>query len=204
MNKYPKIDSIFKRDEKGIFIFDEYACDEFAYLANNEWVWTEKVDGMNMRIIYKDREIIYRGRTDNSQIPPQLIERLNELFDVDKFREMFQCDVCLYGEGYGNKIQKTGQLYKDYQDFVLFDVFIDGWWLERKNVEEIAKSLGIEVVAVIMVGTLWNAVESVKKGFKSKWGDFIAEGLVGVPSTPLYTRKGERIITKIKHKDLSK
>lgn len=40
-----------------------------------------------------------------------------------------------------------------------------------------------------------------RKGIKSQWGDFIAEGIVARPATELLTRNGERIITKIKHKD---
>jgi len=40
-----------------------------------------------------------------------------------------------------------------------------------------------------------------KKGFKSQWGDFIAEGIVARPKTEMRTRRGERIITKVKYID---
>ena len=40
-----------------------------------------------------------------------------------------------------------------------------------------------------------------KKGFKSQWGDFKAEGIVARPNTELVGRDGKRIITKIKQKD---
>ncbi len=75
------------------------------------------------------------------------------------------------------------------------------WWLERVNVEDIALKLGIQVAPIVGEGTLSDAVEITRSGFKSKWGDFIAEGIVAIPKTELKTRKGERIITKIKHKD---
>ena len=41
----------------------------------------------------------------------------------------------------------------------------------------------------------------VRKGFKSFWGDFRAEGLVVRPGADLLDRHGNRVITKIKHKD---
>jgi len=40
-------------------------------------------------------------------------------------------------------------------------------------------------------------------GVKSKFGTFFAEGVVGTPSVPLFTRSGERIIIKIKAKDFN-
>ncbi|OGE25607.1 hypothetical protein A3C26_03480 [Candidatus Daviesbacteria bacterium RIFCSPHIGHO2_02_FULL_39_12] len=111
-------------------------------------------------------------------------------------------EVCLYGEGYGRKIQETGKLYApDGVDFVLFDITIDEWWLERKNIEDIAQKLGVKVVPIVGEGTLTDAIEMTKKGFKSEWGDFLAEGIVAKPRTELNSREGERIITKIKHRD---
>jgi len=41
----------------------------------------------------------------------------------------------------------------------------------------------------------------IKKGVKSQWGDFLAEGLVLKPKIELKDRAGKRIVTKIKHKD---
>ena len=45
--------------------------------------------------------------------------------------------VTLYGEGYGNGIQKGG-LYSQKQEFILFDVKINGNWQPRESVEDIA------------------------------------------------------------------
>jgi hypothetical protein len=125
-------------------------------------------------------------------------------------------DVTLYGEGYGPKIQNGG-LYGTEQKFVLFDVKIGGFWLERHNVNDIAEKLGIESVPVIGHGTLYDAIDIVKSGFifndqggierygrgrlDSKWGDFEAEGIVARTATPLFDRRGERMITKIKAVD---
>ena len=61
--------------------------------------------------------------------------------------------------------------------------------------------LGIQVVPIIGAGTLGEMVAMTKDGFQSQWGNFIAEGIVARPSVELNTRNGQRIITKIKHKD---
>jgi hypothetical protein len=50
-------------------------------------------------------------------------------------------------------------------------------------------------------GTLTEAAELARVGFNSKWGDFMAEGIVARPEVELKTRAGHRIITKIKHRD---
>jgi hypothetical protein len=84
---------------------------------------------------------------------------------------------------------------------VLFDIKIGTWWLQRKDVEEIAKTFGIDVVPIIGEGTLTEAIELTRKGVKSQWGDFLAEGIVARPKTEMKTRRGDRVITKIKHVD---
>ena len=49
---YPKIKSLFKRDEKTFKFTDEYSCPEFELLKGLRWVATEKVDGTNIRVIF--------------------------------------------------------------------------------------------------------------------------------------------------------
>jgi hypothetical protein len=46
MREYPKIQSLFKRDEKTHkVLIGEYTLPEFSYLSKNEWRWMEKIDG---------------------------------------------------------------------------------------------------------------------------------------------------------------
>lgn len=106
-----------------------------------------------------------------------------------------------YGEGYGAKIQKGGGNYRQDQDFVLFDVKIGDWWLERSSVEEIASALKLDIVPIIGTGTLYDMVKITRNGFNSIWGNFKAEGIVARPEVELKSRNGNRIITKVKHKD---
>lgn len=208
MKEYHKINTIFKRDTskpKNPIIIGEWSEDEFQYLANNVWTFTEKVDGTNIRIMWDGQTITFGGKTDNAQIPSELLNRLNELFlpQRDKFIQTFGTDggVCLYGEGYGRKIQKVGSLYRDDQDFVLFDVKVGNWWLQRENVESIGTTFGLDVVPIIGEGTLYEAINLVKVGMKSQWGNFESEGIVARPKVELQTRGGKRIITKIKTVD---
>ena len=156
MKEYHKIQPVFQRDPENRFktlLEGEFSMPEFAFLQDNLWVFTEKVDGTNIRVIFDgDEGIRFGGKTDNAQIPVPLMNRLNEKFLplVGRFGEVFgDTEVCLYGEGYGAKIQKGGGNYGASQDFVLFDVKIGDWWLERVNVEDIATKFGIDVVPIL-------------------------------------------------------
>lgn len=206
MQKYPKIQTVFLRDPETKYktlLEGQYAKPEFEYLRYNEWLFTEKVDGTNIRIGWNGSETSIGGKTDNAQIPSFLISRLQEI--ANNMGDTFgleSTDVCLYGEGYGAKIQKGGGNYiPDGVDFILFDVFIGGIWLERNNVKDIAHSLEVKIVPILAKGTLLEAIECIQVGIWSQVGDRQAEGLVMRPSTELFNRRGERIITKIKHKD---
>jgi len=209
MTTYPKIQTIFKRDPKNMrnLLEGQFSLPEFKYLQNNIWEYSEKIDGTCIRAIINGdiRMIDIRGKTDKAQIPSFLLQALEETFFPleDKFKEIFEdTPVCLYGEGYGNKIQKGSKYRKD-NGFVLFDVKIGHWWLKREDIEYIAKKLSLDIVPIIGEGTLQNAIKKVKKGFNSQWGGFQAEGIVARPKIELIARNGQRIITKLKYKDFN-
>ena len=107
----------------------------------------------------------------------------------------------LCGEGYGKKIQGVGSLYKDTQDFILFDVMIAGNWQPRESVADIADYFGIDVVPIVFTGTISQAVNYIKTKPMSTIGTAPMEGLVGRPEVELQDRTGKRIIIKIKVKD---
>ena len=204
MTEYHKIQNVYKRDmENKKLLEGKWTLPEFEYLAHNQWIFTEKVDGTNIRIMIDIDSITFGGRTDQAQIPAQLMNRLNERFLplTDELCSLFGGNACLYGEGYGAKIQKGGGNYRSDQDFVLFDVLCDGWWLRRDDVADVAEQLEIDVVPVLGRGTLFDAVAWAKRGITSTWGMFEAEGIVARPEVELKTRSGNRIITKIKGRD---
>lgn len=204
MKEYNKIETLLERDEKFKVVSGKWRFPEFEYLKENEWLWTEKIDGTNIRIMWIP-EVGKKvgGKTDNAQIPPFLLEKLEELFPDDKLRAIFpDTPVCLYGEGFGARIQKGGGLYNPSGvDYILFDVKIEEWWLERDNIEDIASKLGIKVVSILGKGNLSDAVKTTKEGHYSAFGNFIAEGIVVRPPVSLFNRRGHRIIGKIKTKD---
>jgi len=203
---------MFKREMKnnGKIIIGEWSLPEFEYMKNNEWVFTEKVDGTNIRVMWNGKSVIFGGKTDNAQLPMDLITALQNMFDNTPKRKLFadifplkegeQTEVCLYGEGYGAGIQKGG-IYRPDKSFVLFDVLVGKYWLQREDVENIASKLGIDIVPVVGIGTLEQGIELVRKGMKSNWGDFISEGIVARPRVELRTRINDRLITKIKYRD---
>uniref|UniRef100_A0A6H1Z9I5 Putative RNA ligase n=1 Tax=viral metagenome TaxID=1070528 RepID=A0A6H1Z9I5_9ZZZZ len=206
MREYHKIQTIFKRDPETNFkslVEGDFSLPELEFLKNNEWVFTEKVDGTNIRVIFDGEQIVFGGKTDNAQIPVSLLQSLIGLFlpHVGLFKELFSDGVCLYGEGYGAKIQKGGGNYRRDQSFVLFDIKIGEWWLQRSDIEDIAQKLKVDVVPIIGTGTLLEMVGKARSGFNSAWGNFFAEGIVARPGIELRARNGSRIITKIKHKD---
>jgi hypothetical protein len=166
------------------------------------------VHNTNIRVMWDGEKITFSGKTDTSQIPNKLVNWLVDRFigKEEQFKEIFKdaTQVCLYSEGYGHGIQKAGKDYRADQSITLFDVKIHEWWLERHNVEDIALKLGLDVVPIIGKGSLAGMVEITKNGFKSQWGDFVAEGIVAWPEAYLFTRGGERIITKVKHKDFTR
>jgi hypothetical protein len=208
MNEYHKINSIYKRDMLAAgspILVGQYSRAEFAYLANNEWEWTEKVDGTNIRIMWDEAGVRFGGKTERALLPAKLVVRLQELFPDDaKFKEVFdEPGVCLYGEGYGPGIQKGGGNYRDSQDFVLFDIKIGGWWLRSNDVLDIGRQMGLDVVPVVGSGNLPTCVSVVQAGFESQWGHFPAEGIVARPAVDLRERSGERIIVKVKTRDFA-
>ena len=204
--EYPKIDSIYKRDEKGRFLIGEYARPEFEYLAGLDWDWTEKIDGTNIRVHWTGESVRIGGKTDRAQIPAFLDARLQQLFPASKFKDEPQ--MILYGEGYGMRIQSGGHYIPDATpdnphrvDFILFDVKINQWWLQRSGVEDIARELNIKTVPLVGSMTFAQAIEDVQASYPSLIGFGAMEGLVGKPRIDLWDHAGRRIITKIKTKD---
>jgi hypothetical protein len=163
MPMYPKINTLWKRDESGKVIFGSYSCKEFELI--NEWEVTEKIDGMNIAVRYIPGDestvkcgLSFFGRTENAQIPTELMNTLQEKFTPASMDIAFptaESEIFCFGEGYGPKIQSGGN-YISKQSFILFDVVIRDkdnpsikWWLSRDAVSRIAEKLEVQTVPVI-------------------------------------------------------
>jgi ATP-dependent RNA circularization protein (DNA/RNA ligase family) len=213
MEEYHKIQTVFLRDPATKYktlLDGQFAKPEFGYLKDCQWIFTEKVDGTNIRVDYLDRvnnmfyTMKYGGRTDNAQIPTFLYDKLQELFPYEKLEYLYpETSMTLYGEGYGAKIQKGGGNYiSNGCNFILFDVMINGNWLERENVEDIAEKLGIKIVPIVYRGTLCDGIGMLEANYiPSRLRDTPPEGIVIRPKVELKDRRGQRIITKLKLKD---
>jgi len=209
MQPYHKIPTIYKRDPETKYktlIEGEFATPELEYLAENTWVFTEKVDGTNIRVHWDGNEVSFYGRTDKANIPFPLLTALFDMFPAEKFAD-FDSPITLYGEGYGNKIQEpVGSAYiPDGVGFILFDVSINDWWLQRLDALAIAQKFGILKTPTIGWGTLFDAIYMAKAGFNSlispSGSTLRSEGIVLRPQVELKDRAGRRIICKIKTKD---
>lgn len=170
------------------------------------------------------------GKTDNAQIPPKLLKHMEEKYPKEKVLaslglkefipvEEWETDhnwlsydqipdlYTIYGEGYGNGIQKGGNYIKNGNEFIVFDVKVNDIYLKTDARDDIATKLGAPIVPFIGYFTLDEAIDFVRKGFKSTIAenpDYMAEGLVLRTDLGLRNRMGKRLIVKVKYEDFQK
>lgn len=213
---YCKINTLYKRDEKGKIMIGEFSRPEFEYLHNLPWIAYEKIDGTNMSYYWDGHTLEIHGKTENASIPNSLINKMSTMVTKEMMEKVFPVKydesgneipmlIIIYGEGYGAKIQKCGGRYmsKDV-NFRVFDINIDDWWLELDDVQDICNKLNLEMAVPYGELTIQEAEEMVIKGFKSTISEdktLIAEGLVLRPKVQLFNKRGERIMVKIKYCD---
>lgn len=224
-HNYPKITSPFKRtDNKSKTVntsvwFDDYA--KFFGESGLPFYSTEKVDGTNLNIVYDGNHIQYTGHTDKTSWNPEVEEWIKSKFQTPEFEQMCEQrfgenEIKLCGELIGPKIQNNFYKLEDYK-FILFDIHNDTsniWW-NRQNVEENAKELNLDI-APLIGGTNFIDLSSESKNtlrgwtnllqnaeFKSKINEDIEiEGFVVRPLMEILKANGERVIYKIKIKDI--
>ena len=191
-----------EQDRSGIY--------QHLFYLRNKWIWTEKIDGTNIRIHWDGHKITFGGRTDNAAIPADLITRLNEIFINNAAEELFEQtfgekEVIIFGEGYGRKIQKVGSKYIEKGvDFIIFDVLIGENYQEREWVEKIAQMFGLKIVPIVGTGNLYEAVKYICNHPNSVVAEkeVEMEGIVCRPAVEMRNRRGERVIVKIKWCDI--
>jgi len=140
-------------------------------------------------------------------MPISLLQHLQRTFTREKLLEQFKDvkRVVLFGEGYGPKIQACGARYRSDVSFILFDVVVDGWWLQKPSVLEIAQSLDIEHTINQVVMTTNEVVEFVKsqpKSYIAEDATLIMEGVIA-RSIPLmlFRQTHTPIMFKLKVRD---
>lgn len=248
-NTYQKINTIFLRDANNVIMpYEPFVEPEFEYLRGLKWRAEEKIDGMNMRIEVTKEEVLdytmdpsvlkgvkfnirIAGKTDNVQIPKNLLKHmqekytnekilgalgLKEFIPVSEWKSMYNWDdyskipsiYTIYGEGYGEGIQSDGWYIKGGNEFIVFDVKVNDIYLKTEARDEIATKLGAPIVPFKGYFTLDEAIDYVRKGFRSVVAESpevkMAEGLVLRTDLGLRNRMGNRLIVKIKYEDFQK
>ena len=210
MIEYPKIETLYDRDVSTFKVMpDNLRMAEFGIIKS--WYVTEKVDGTNVRVMWsaENQKLIFGGRTDNAQMPVTLMQHLSDTFKPEMFFE-FDTDVILFGEGYGEKIQKGGGNYRKGVGFRLFDILIGKWWMEPDNVHNIADKFNIKTVPVVDVITdLPKSYEDLANivGLESSVAQeddgagLQPEGIVARSIPLLFCRNSMRLMWKLKYRD---
>ena len=224
---YPKVRSAYMRDPESKELTRSFSTQEFRLLDGLEWVWREKIDGTNTVVRWDGHDVSYHGRTPRTQMSEPLVRALDGFFGGDAGEQLmeqtfFSTDVTLYGEGCGGSIQRSTEgRYFDTESFVLFDVLINGVWLQSLDVDEVAGELGVRTAPLLRVGGDGKLLESSISELRSvmQWRvheDRIprtalnpmsgprVEGYVGVAPLGLLDRMGNRLQVKLKYSDLVK
>lgn len=221
MMEYPKINSLWKRQgwyfeagkndksSRQSLIIGDYAQPEFGNIKR--WLVDEKIDGTNVRVMWErpyiggSHTLTFGGRTDNAQMPTHLLTYLQKAFNEEHFVENFPqaSSVILFGEGYGTKIQAAGSNYCSDVGFMLFDIFIDGWWLKRETVRDVALKMGLQVVPEIGVMTEEEVVAFVISKPISRCSHIpqMMEGVVCRSEPLMLCRNKKPILWKLKCKE---
>lgn len=192
-------------------------------------VWDGGIEGRTINGV--EFKVRIAGKTDNANIPKNLLKHMQEKYPDEKvlaalgLKEFIPVDewenehnwlayedipniYTIYGEGYGEGIQSGGWYIKEGNEFIVFDVKVNDIYLKTNVRDEIAAKLGAPVVPLVGYFTLDEAIEFVRKGFRSLIAQNpdakMAEGLVLRTDPGLCNRMGKRIIVKIKYKDFQK
>ena len=103
---------------------------------------------------------------------------------------------------------KIGWYIKGGNEFIVFDVKVNDIYLKTEARDEIATKLGAPIVPFKGYFTLDEAIDYVRKGFRSVVAESpevkMAEGLVLRTDLGLRNRMGNRLIVKIKYEDFQK
>ena len=173
-NTYQKINTIFMRDAKNVIMpYESFTEPEFEYLRGLKWRAEEKIDGTNMRIeVTKvpiwdggiegrtingvEFKVRIAGKTDNTQIPKNLLKHMQEKYPNEKvlaalgLKEFIPVEewenehnwltyeqipniYTIYGEGYGEGIQSGGWYIKGGNEFIVFDVKVNDIYLRSSS-----------------------------------------------------------------------
>lgn len=184
---------------------EAYRSPLLAYLANSEWDYSRKIDGENIRIQWNGEQALWNGKSNAFQCSAEFTEYMNNTFLEEIFEEKFGREkvVTIFGEKMGPKTQGN-ELGLKKDELIIFDVNIDGTWLGKDDVQEIAKHFGARTTYDLTNTTdnpytLRELIEMCSNGAFEGW-----EGIVATPLVEMRDQKNQRVIVKIKNRDYAR
>jgi len=219
--KYNKIQNLFKRSPEthGIapYLFGNEAIE---FLLNAQWIVQEKIDGTNTRIIWDGNRVTFGSKNtlDTSNLQGKLRVFLEENYGTPEFEQIIEqkfgdTPITIYGEGYGHKIQNGGEYFPESNEgkneFVGFDVRVEGHYVSADDTRAILSDLGIPIVNSLegtqtipnVISDMLLAIDLADEGEPAILHDHVGnkeiEGYVLRTAYPLYDHRGNRVMTKI-------
>lgn len=180
MSEYPSIQNLYASNGEqgaGHKRGPEFGFSNEAFDMVKHWLVLEKVDGMNIRVVYhpygisdeiEEGRVDFYGRTERANLPGDLLAHLQSTYTLEKLQAAFyeqlpplddesllktdyawQNRIVLYLEGFGPGIQK-GADYGGEKRTILYDVLAaEKWWLRWSDVCDVASKLDIPTVPVL-------------------------------------------------------
>lgn len=178
-------------------------------LAEQLWIATEKVHGANFSFWKTKDEMKVAKRSGFIELGEKFF---NYAAVVDKYKgnlyelhKLFDFkDVVVYGELFGGNIQK-GMSYQDEQDFIAFDLVVEGRVIPKLIALSNMQEAGFKTVPII--GIYSNLLEALNQS--EEFNSLLtpkgkeaapSEGIVIEPVEPSYFANGSRIYFKKKSK----
>lgn len=170
----------------------------------------EKVHGTSTHISWNSDQIGSELSFFSGGVPHlSFIKLFDQEALKEKFKQLGHNKVTIYGEGYGGSCQGMSGTYGKELAFIVFDVKIRNNWLNVPDTDQLATSMGFEVVPWEKTTTdaeILNSIRDRKSevAIRRDCGNNKArEGVVLRPLIELTNNYGERIITKHKTEEFS-
>lgn len=138
--------------------------------------------------------IVFKN-TENNASKNVYTRIMNKVYNKELFENLFGGKrFALFGEIVGRGIQDLDYGFND-PTFLIFDVWVDGNWMDWDTVEQTAAKINIQTVPFLYRGKYHTGLRDLKNG-NSTLANHIREGIVIKHTTPRYDQKVGRIILK--------
>lgn len=167
----------------------------------------EKIHGTSAHISFKKSDLPSLTFFAGGESHVNFLKLFDQWILMQKFQELNENEVIVYGEAYGGSQQGMSNTYGKTLKFIVFDVMINDRWLNVPEAEKMAIFLGLEFVPYNKVSTdlkeldeqmYLPSVQAVRNGITEERK---REGVVLRPLSEMTNCFGERVISKHKRED---